>query len=122
MTDNVLEQMTSKDVERGILLTTEREKDWEVITGLIKGFSSCSILYWGGTAPVVPHSIHKMTLDTSPELMECARCFPPTPPANHPTVPAGNPLKTEISILESSLLLTCKIFDHIYKLEKNYVK
>lgn len=108
MTDGVLEKMTMKDVERGILLTTAREEDWEVISGWIKGFISCSMLYWGGTAPV-----HKMTLDTSPELMECARC---PPPANHPTVQAGNPLKTESSILESSLILRGKRYDHIYKL------
>lgn len=103
MTDGVLEQMMSKDVDvdgggGGILLTTAREEDCEVISGLIKGFSSCSILYWGGTAPVVPRSIHKMTLVLSLWNVQDV----PPPPGK---LPYGNPLETEISILESSLLL-----------------
>lgn len=62
--------------------------------------------YWGDTTPAAPHRVHKMTLDTSPELKECARR---PPPPRHPTFPAGNPLKTEINILKSSLLPTGKI-------------
>lgn len=54
MSDAVLEQMTGKDVGRAMGRTAQCP------TG-------------GDTTPAVPHSVHKMKLDTSPELKECAR-------------------------------------------------
>lgn len=48
------------------------------------------MIYWGDTTPAVPHSVHKMTLDTSPELKECAR-RPPQPVA--PNRSGGEPIK-----------------------------
>lgn len=54
VSDAVLEQMTGKDVGRAM------GRIAQCPTG-------------GDTTPAVPHSLHKMTLDTSPELKECAR-------------------------------------------------
>lgn len=82
-----------------------------------KGFQAMFnifLLHWGRhTRPAVPHSIHKTTLALSPELKECA-----TRPQAVANCSSGNTVKTENSILELSLLLTSKKYDHIYRLKK----
>lgn len=60
----------------------------------------------------VSHSIHKTTLAVNPELKECARR--PQPATQ---LFCGNTVKTEISIVELSLLLKSKSYHHIYKMK-----
>lgn len=103
------------------LQTTEQENHWHsgfnseerfFYFTYSKSFRPCSVysaLPRRHTRLPVPHSIHKMTLAISPELKECARRPQPVTQCS-----GGNPLKTETSILELSLLLTSKKYDHIY--------
>ncbi len=92
-----------------------------VWTSFAKCFRPCSTrsaLLGRHKRPAVPHSIHKTTLAISPELKECATR--PQPVAT--LFPVGNTVKTEDSILELSLLLTSKKYNHIYRLKKKRVK
>lgn len=81
-----------------------------------------TLLYWwgGGAYETSCTSQHPQndTIAISPELKECATR--PQPVAT--PFQLGKAVKTENSILELSLLLTSKKYNHIYRSEKKRVK